>query len=180
MSENIRSHKGMTPESSSEAYVDPSAVVIGDVKIGADSGIWPCVSIRGDVNHIQIGERTNIQDGSVLHVTHKGERTDGRGFTCIIGNDVTVGHKVLLHGCTLEDACFIGMGSMIMDGAVVETGAMLAAGSLVTEGKRLEAGYLYLGAPAKKIRPLTDEEKTNILGSAQRYAEHAKEHLEGF
>ncbi|OOZ36590.1 gamma carbonic anhydrase family protein [Solemya velesiana gill symbiont] len=154
---NIRPFDGMQPKIADDAWVDDSAVVIGDVEIGSDSSIWPLTAVRGDIHAIRIGERTNIQDGSVLHVTHDSRFNPG-GFSLNIGNDVTVGHKVMLHGCTIGDHCLVGMGAIVMDGAVVESRVILAAGSLVPGGKVLESGCLYRGSPAKKVRELSAEE----------------------
>lgn len=164
----IRSFKGVMPKIGKAAYVDEDAVVIGDVELGEDASIWPMCSIRGDVNLIRIGARTNIQDGSVLHVTHRfGALPEGHPTR--IGNDVTVGHKVILHGCTVEDLCLIGMGSSVLDGAIIRSKVLLGAGSLVPEGKDLEGGYLWLGRPAKRMRELTDQELKWFEYSAKHY-----------
>lgn len=168
MNQNIRPFKKQLPEIAESAYIDPAAVVIGDVVIGADSSVWPMATIRGDVNSISIGERTNIQDGSVLHVTHEGPLAPD-GFSLNIGSEVTVGHKVVLHACTVEDKCLIGMGSVVLDGAVISSGCILGAGSVVSPGKVLEGGYLYLGAPARKIRELNQKEKDFLSYSAKHY-----------
>lgn len=149
-------------------YVDETALVVGDVTIGEDSSIWPMTVVRGDVNKITIGSCTNIQDGSVLHVTHP-HQTLPDGFSLHVGNNVTVGHKVILHGCVIGDNCLIGMGSTIMDGAVIQSHVLVGAGSLVAPGKELESGYLYLGSPVKKVRQLTDEEYAWIDYSAIHY-----------
>ena len=154
---NIRSFENYTPMIDETVFVDDSAVVTGNVVIGKDSSVWPCCSVRGDIHSITIGERTNIQDGSVLHVTHDSEFAPG-GFKLKIGNDITVGHSVVLHACTVEDLCLIGMGSVVLDGAVVQSGAMVGAGSLVPPNKVLESGYLYLGNPVVQKRPLSERE----------------------
>lgn len=154
------------PHVDDSAYVDPQAAVIGDVMIGADSSVWPMAVVRGDVHRIRIGERTNIQDGTVIHVTHP---HDEQGHATTLGNDVTVGHRVVLHGCTIGNECLIGIGTVIMDGAVVQDRVLVGAGSLVTEGKVLESGHLYLGAPARKVRVLTDEEIARFKYSAGHY-----------
>jgi carbonic anhydrase/acetyltransferase-like protein (isoleucine patch superfamily) len=168
MADSIRSYKGTRPSIDASAYIDPSAAVIGDVVIGADSSVWPMTAIRGDVNRIRIGARTNIQDGSVLHVTAPGPLApQGHGLS--IGDDVTVGHKVVLHACTIEDGCLIGMGSVVLDGAVIRSGAMVGAGSVVSPGKELEGGYLYLGTPARQARPLNDSEKAYFSYSSKHY-----------
>lgn len=153
----IRPYKDIIPRIAPSAYVDESAVVIGDVVIGADSSILPTCVVRGDVNKIRIGARTNIQDGGVVHVTHK-HAGHPAGYPTIIGNGVTVGHKVILHGCTVEDCCLIGMGSILLDGSIIRSHVLLAAGSLVPTDKELEGGYLWMGSPVKKTRPLTDKE----------------------
>jgi len=153
----IRNFEDKSPRIGSNSYIDESAVVIGDVVIGDDCSIWPMTVIRGDVNIIRIGNRSNIQDGCVLHVSHQGEHNP-RGAELHIGDEVTVAHKVLLHGCRIGNQCLIGMGSIVMDNAIVEDRVMLGAGSLVTPGKTLHSGYLYLGNPARRARELKDNE----------------------
>ena len=171
----IRAFDGHTPNIDQSAYVDESAVVIGDVKIGADSSVWPCTVIRGDVNYIHIGERTNVQDGSVLHVVHaSAEFTREDGAALVIGDDVTVGHKAILHACTVGNRCLIGMGAIVMDYSVVEDEVIIAAGSVVPPGKTLESGHLYLGNPAKKKRALTEKERVFLTYSAQNYVKLSK------
>lgn len=171
----IRAFDGHTPKVDESAYIDESAVVIGRVEIGADSSVWPCTVIRGDVNEIRIGERTNVQDGSVLHVVHdSAEFTREGGAALIIGDDVTVGHKAILHACTIGNRCLIGMGAIVMDYTVVEDEVIIAAGSVVPPGKTLESGYLYLGNPAKQARPLSDKERTFLTYSAQNYTSLSK------
>jgi len=166
----LRSYKGFLPTIAKTTYVDEHAAVIGDVVIGEDSSIWPMCSVRGDVNIIRIGARTNIQDGSIVHVTHPyKEFPDGHAVH--IGDDVTIGHQVTAHGCVIEDRCLIGMGSTILDGAVLRKHVFLGAGSLVTEGKELTGGSLWLGRPAKRIRELTDEEWKWFEYSAKHYVE---------
>lgn len=165
---SVRSFEGKQPVFPPSAYIDEQAMVAGDVEIGKDSSVWPMSVVRGDVNTIRIGERTNIQDGSVLHVTHDSEYAAG-GSPLLVGSDVTVGHKVVLHACTVEDRCLIGMGAIVLDGAVVKSGAMVGAGSLVTPGKVLEGGYLYVGSPAKRVRALSDREKAFLEYSAAHY-----------
>ncbi|OBT15660.1 gamma carbonic anhydrase family protein [Vibrio sp. UCD-FRSSP16_10] len=173
---SLRSYKGMQPVIGSGVYVDESAVIVGDVKIGTDSSIWPQVAARGDVNHIHIGQRTNIQDGSVLHVTHKNP-SNPEGHPLIIGNDVTVGHLVMLHGCTIKDRVLVGMSSIILDGAIIEDDVLIGAGSLVPPNKVLESGYLYVGHPVKKIRPLTGEEMAFLPKSANNYVQNKNDYL---
>ncbi len=172
----IRTFKGVSPTLGPGSYVDESAAVIGDVGLGEDASIWPMCSIRGDVNSIRIGARSNIQDGSVIHVTHRyGDLPEGNATH--IGSDVTVGHKVILHGCTVEDLCLIGMGSVILDGAVIRSKVLLGAGSLVPEGKDLEGGYLWLGRPAKKMRVLTEEELKWFEYSAMHYVKLKNDYM---
>jgi carbonic anhydrase/acetyltransferase-like protein (isoleucine patch superfamily) len=174
---NIRSFESYTPQIDETAFIDESAVVTGNVIIGEDSSVWPCCSIRGDIHSITIGERSNIQDGSILHVTHDSEFAPG-GFKLTIGNDITVGHNVVLHACTVEDLCLIGMGSVVLDGSVVQSGAMVGAGSLVPPNKVLEGGYMWLGSPVKKIRQLTEKEKAFLGYSAKHYVDLKNRHSE--
>ena len=172
---SIRDFEGHSPRIAASAWIDPMALVIGDVEIGADSSLWPGVVARGDIHYIRIGARTNIQDGSILHVTHDSEYAPG-GHPLVVGNDVTVGHQVTLHACTIEDKCLIGMGAIILDGAIVRSGAMVGAGSLVSPGKELEGGYLWLGQPARRARPLTEQEKAYLEYSAAHYVRLARRH----
>lgn len=173
----IRSYQGMTPQLGKAVFVDPSAVVLGDVVLGDDVSVWPLTVIRGDMHRIRIGARTSIQDGSVLHITHAGPYNPD-GFPLIIGDDVTVGHQAMLHGCTIGSRVLVGMGAMIMDGAVVEDEVIIGAGSLVPPGKTLEGGYLYVGRPAKQARPLTDKERSFFSYTAANYVKLKDKHLE--
>lgn len=173
---SIRNYRNITPVIGKDVYIDETALVIGDVSIGAHSSVWPMTVIRGDVNKITIGSCANIQDGSVLHVTYP-HQNHPDGFALHVGNNVTVGHKVILHGCSVEDSCLIGMGSTIMDGAVLPSYVMVGAGSLVAPGKVLESGYLYVGSPARKVRPLGDSERQWIDYSAKHYHELKNEYL---
>ncbi|MBL4761973.1 MAG: gamma carbonic anhydrase family protein [Gammaproteobacteria bacterium] len=176
----IRHFKGINPKFESSTYIDSDAHVSGDVIIGADSSVWPMVAIRGDVNCIRIGERSNIQDGSVLHVTHASALiTSPEGSPLIIGDNVTIGHNATVHACTLEDECLIGMGAVVLDNAVVEKNAFVGAGAVVGPGKIIEGGYMWLGAPAKRIRPLTEKELAYFAYSAQHYVTLKDEHLAG-
>ena len=163
-------YQGILPKIAKDAFIAPSASIIGDVEIGSKSGVWFNVTIRGDVAKVTIGEGTNIQDGTSIHVTRDGHPT-------IIGNRVTIGHAALLHACKLEDDSFIGMGALVMDDAVVESGAMVAAGAMVTQGKRIPKGQLWAGRPAKYFRDLTEEESAFIPISAAHYIKHAEEYL---
>lgn len=158
----LRPHKGRFPKVDPTAFVDESAQVIGDVTVGPESSIWMNVVVRGDVHAIRIGARTNVQDGSVLHVTR-------RTHPLVIGDDVTIGHAAVIHGCTLENHAFIGMRATVMDGAVIGEFAFVAAGALVTQGRKIPPRTLVMGAPAKPVRELTDEEVERIRRSAQNY-----------
>lgn len=175
---SIRTYLQYKPSIKTSCFIDESAVVIGNVKIGNDSSVWPLVAIRGDVNVICIGNNSNIQDGSVLHVTHDGPYDYNRGgYALTIGNNVTVGHNVILHGCTIEDNCLIGMGSIIMDGVVIAANTIIGAGSLVSPGKQLDSGYLYVGRPARKVRALSEDEKESIFYSANHYVKLKNSYL---
>lgn len=165
----ILPYKGHQPHIDFRAFVAPSAAVIGDVHIGPDSGIWFGCVIRGDVNFIRIGARTNIQDGTVVHVSSRDHPT-------LIGDDITIGHAAVIHACTLEDGCFIGMKATIMDGAVVEAGAMVAAGALVPPGKRVAAGQLWAGMPARYLRDCGEAERDTIAYTAPHYVELARQY----
>jgi gamma-carbonic anhydrase len=165
----IRPHKGIRPVIAEDVFLAETAVVIGDVSIGAGSGIWYGCVLRGDVASIKIGARTNIQDGSVVHVT-------GQTWPTIVGDDVTVGHMALLHGCVIESGAFVGMGSIVMDGCVIEEGAMIAAGAMLTPGKRIPKGELWGGRPAQFLRPVKDEERVMFQSSAAGYARLAQEY----
>ncbi len=163
----IRSYRGRTPQIPASAYIDPDAVIIGDVTIGEHSSVWPRVVIRGDVNWIRIGARTNIQDGSVLHVmkdTHP----------LVLGDAVTIGHGVILHGCTIESSVLIGMGSILLNGAKIGSGSIVAAGTLVPEGAVVPPGSLFMGHPGKLRRALTPEDQASIEAYAARYIEYSE------
>lgn len=175
---SIRYYQGVAPTIGARVYVDPSAVVIGKVRIGDDSSIWPTAVVRGDVHEIEIGARTSIQDGSVLHVTHDGPYAPG-GRALLIGSDVTVGHRVVLHACTIGDACLVGMGSVVLDDVVAEDHVMIGAGSVVPPGKRLERGSLYVGGPARKVRDLTARELEFLRYSAAQYVKVKDSYLAG-
>lgn len=174
----IRSYTGIKPVIGQRVYIDESAVVIGKVTLADDASIWPMAVARGDVNSISVGPRSNVQDLSMLHVTHDGPYSPG-GVPLRIGADVTVGHKCILHACDIGDRCLIGMGSIVMDAAVVESDVLLGAGSLVSPGKRLESGFLYRGSPAQKVRALTDAEREMLLYSAQHYVRMKDRYLAG-
>ena len=161
----IRAYRGKRPQVAASAYIDEAATVIGDVQIGEDSSVWPGVVIRGDVHYVRIGARTNLQDGSVLHVMRD-------EHPLVLGDNVTIGHGVVLHGCTIESRCLIGMGSIILNGAKVGTGSIVAAGTLITEGAVVPPGSLVMGHPGRVRRELNDEEQLSIDGYAQRYVEY--------
>ncbi len=175
---NIIKYKDTTPTIADDAWIAPGATVIGDTVIGSDCSIWFGAVIRGDVHHIRIGARTSVQDLSMLHVTHykKPDKSDGNPL--IIGDDVTIGHRVMLHGCTIEDACLIGMSATILDGAVIGKESIVGAGSLVTKNKTFPPRSLIMGSPAKVVRDLTDEEVEELYASAKRYVEFAQGYME--
>jgi carbonic anhydrase/acetyltransferase-like protein (isoleucine patch superfamily) len=162
---DIRAYRGKRPVIAASAYIDPASVIIGDVTIGEDSSVWPMCVIRGDVHHIRIGARTNIQDGSVLHVM-RGE------WALLVDDEVTVGHSVTLHGCTIEPRCLIGMGAIILNGAVVGTGSIIAAGALIPERTVIPPGSLVMGSPGKVKRPLDETDQSSIRDYAHRYVEY--------
>ncbi len=170
MTHSIATFNGITPNVHPTAYVDPMARIVGDITLGENSSVWPFVAARGDVNHMRVGKRTNIQDGTVLHVTHKSVKNPS-GWPLLIGDDVTIGHAAVLHGCTIGHRVLVGMGAIVLDGAVVEDDVVIGAGSLVPPGKRLESGYLYLGSPCKRARPLTEGELNFFTYSANNYVE---------
>lgn len=163
----LRTYNSISPIIGKESWVDDSAVVIGKCELGEDVSIWPNATLRGDVNNIKIGDRTNIQDGAVVHTTHESPLT--KGSKCIVGKDVTIGHNAVLHGCIIEDESLIGMGAVVLDNAVVQKHVLVGANSLVPPGKVLESGYLYVGSPVKQARPLTEEEKAFFKYSAEHY-----------
>lgn len=158
----IRSYRGVLPKVAASAYIDPSAQVIGNVMVGERSSIWPNATLRGDVNTIRIGEETNVQDNSVLHV-------DEGPFPLTLGDRVTVGHSVVLHGCTVEDESLIGIGAVVLNGVVVGAGSVIAAGAVVPEGMQIPPGSMVMGVPAKIRREVTAEEKERFRVNAQHY-----------
>ncbi len=168
----ILPYQGRIPRIADDVFVAHGAVIVGDVEIGRQSSIWFNCVLRGDLNVIRVGARTNIQDGTVVHI-------DSREFSTTIGDDVTIGHMALVHACTLEDRCFVGMGAMVMDGAVVETGAMVAAGALVTPGKRVPSGELWGGRPARRMRALTDEDTSLFAEIVDGYVRLAANYASG-
>ena len=164
----IRSFKGITPRLGARSYVDPAAVLVGDVELGDDASLWPCAVVRGDVHHVRIGARTNVQDGAVIHVTHAGPYTDA-GFPTIIGADVTIGHAAVIHACTIEDACLIGMHATVLDGAVVRRHGFVAAGAVIPPGQVGGERELWVGNPARKLRELADRAVEQLYYSAAHY-----------
>jgi carbonic anhydrase/acetyltransferase-like protein (isoleucine patch superfamily) len=162
---DIRPYRGKCPQISASAYIDPAAIIIGDVIIGEDSSVWPATVIRGDVHHIRIGARTNIQDGSVLHVMRD-------EYPLILGDDVTIGHSCTLHGCTIESRCLVGMGAILLNGVVIGSGSIVAAGTLLTERTVIPPGSLVVGHPGKVKRALTAIDQASIDSYAQRYVSY--------
>jgi len=174
---NLRSYKGVLPIVGKNAYIDNSAVLVGDITLADDVSIWPLVAARGDVNTITIGARTNIQDGTVLHVTRKSTHNPN-GNPLIVGDDVTVGHQCMLHGCQLGNRILVGMGAIIMDGAIIEDDVFIGAGSLVPPNKTLKSGYLYVGNPVKQVRVLKESEAEFLKVSALNYVELKNDYLD--
>ncbi len=174
----LRKFKNSQPKIGTHVYIDETAVVIGDVVLGDDVSVWPAAVVRGDVESIRIGEGTNVQDGSVLHVSHAGDYSEN-GHPLIIGKGVTIGHKAVVHACTVGNYCLIGIGAIILDDAVLEDYVMLGAGALVPQGKKLEGGFLYVGVPAKQVRPLKDSEKEFLEYSYKHYIDLKDDYLKG-
>lgn len=172
----IRSFQGISPQLAPGVYIDESAQVIGDVTLGEDASVWPLTVVRGDVNKITIGARSNVQDNCCLHVTHDGPYTPG-GVELIIGEEVTIGHAVTLHACTIGNRCLIGMGAIVLDRAVLEDECFIAAGAMVSPGKRLKGGWLYRGTPAVPVRELTEQERENFRYSAAHYVRLKNKYL---
>lgn len=175
----VRAFRGKLPELGLRVYVDPAAAVIGDVVLGEDVSVWPGTVIRGDVNFIRIGARTNVQDGSVVHVTHAGPYTRSGGYPVCIGADVTIGHAAVVHACTIEDAVLIGMHATVLDGALVRRYGFVGAGAVIAPGKEVGERELWLGNPAKKVRLLSDREVEQLYYSAQHYVRLKDEYLAG-
>ncbi|HOV95667.1 MAG TPA: gamma carbonic anhydrase family protein [Thermomonas sp.] len=173
----IRSYRNVLPTLGPRVFIDPQACVIGDVVLGQDVSIWPFTVVRGDVNFIRIGDRTNVQDGSVIHVSHDGPHAKRGGFATHIGSDVTIGHKAIIHACTIEDAVLIGMGAVVLDGAVIRKHGFVGAGALIAPGKEVGEAELWLGNPAKKVRVLRDAEIEALYYSAGHYVRLKDEYL---
>lgn len=176
MSTPLSSYKGVAPSLGHAVYVADSARLVGDIHLDTDSSIWHMVAARGDVNHIRIGKRTNVQDGTILHVTRRSPNNP-TGYPLIIGDDVTIGHKCMLHGCTLGNRILVGMGAIVMDGVVVQDDVFIGAGTLVPPNKTLESGYLYVGNPMIKKRPLNEKEVAFLKQSATNYVELKNEYI---
>lgn len=174
---SLRSYKGVSPQFDDSVYLDDACVLVGDIFLDTDSSIWPLVAARGDVNHMRIGKRTNVQDGAILHVTRKSP-SNPDGHPLLIGDDVTIGHKAMLHGCSVGNRILVGMGAIILDGAILEDDVILGAGSLVPPGKVLKSGHLYVGSPAKQIRALTEAELQFLPQSADNYVRLKNEYLD--
>jgi carbonic anhydrase/acetyltransferase-like protein (isoleucine patch superfamily) len=173
---NIRPYRDINPTLGARVYVDPAATLIGDVVLGDDVSLWPGTVVRGDVNHIRVGHRTNIQDGTIVHVTHDGEYTPG-GFPTVIGCDVTIGHAAVIHACTIEDAVLIGMHATVLDGARVCKHGFVAAGAVVAPGKVVGERELWLGNPARRVRTLSEREIEQLYYSAGHYVRLKDEYL---
>lgn len=172
---NVRSFEGREPRVAPDAWIDPTALVIGDVTLGAGSSVWPMCVVRGDIHRIEIGAATNIQDGSILHVSHDSRFMAG-GAPLLIHDRVTVGHQVVLHGCEIRELCLVGIGARVLDRVVVEPRTMIGAGALVPPGRVLEGGYLWVGSPARRSRPLTDRELEYLEYVAGNYVRLAAAH----
>lgn len=164
----IRSFENLVPHIAASAWIDDSAVVIGDVQIGAEASIWPMCVVRGDIQSIRIGARSNVQDASIIHVSRPYPGNDA-GWPTLLGDDVVIGHKVALHGCTIHDRVLVGIGAIVLDGVEVQSDVIVGAGAVVTPGKTLESGYLYVGNPARRSRELRPEERARIPKMAQDY-----------
>ena len=177
MAKNIRPYLNSTPQLGNNCYIDEMSVVIGDVILAENVSVWPFAVIRGDVNHIRIGKNSNVQDHAMLHVSHK-KADKPNGSPLIIGEDVTIGHHVTLHGCTIGNRVLIGINSIVLDDVIIPDDVMIGAGTLVPPGKVLESGYLYVGSPAKKVSPLTEQELAFLPYSAQNYVKVSGHYLE--
>ncbi len=177
MNNNIRSYLEHTPQVDNSCYIDSMAVVIGDVHLAENVSVWPFAVVRGDVNSIRIGKNSNVQDHCMLHVSHK-KADKPEGSPLIIGEDVTIGHHVILHGCTIGNRVLVGIKTVILDDVIIEDDVMIGAGSLVPPRKRLESGYLHVGSPVQKVRPLTDKEKEFLPYSARHYVKVANNYQE--
>jgi len=176
MDHSIRSHAGISPNLSPRVYIDPAATVIGNVTLGEDASVWPGAVIRGDMHSIFIGCRTSIQDNAVLHISHASDFNPG-GWPLIIGDDVIVGHGVILHGCRVDSRVLVGNGAIVNDGAVIESEVVIGAGCVVPPGKTLESGHVYVGSPCKKLRAVTEKEKLFFTYSPANYVKLKNQYL---
>lgn len=174
----LRRYRDQSPRLGQRVYIDPCASVIGDVELGDDASVWPFTVIRGDVNFVRIGARTNVQDGTVIHVSHDGPHAKLGGFATVIGADVTIGHKAIVHACRIGDASLIGMGAIVLDGVVVEPNGFVGAGALVSPGKVVRSGELWLGNPSRCVRRLGQEEIDALLYSAGHYVRLKDDYLQ--
>ena len=178
MANSLRTFNGITPKLGKNVFIDASAVVIGDVVLGDDVSVWTCAVIRGDMHYIRVGSRTSVQDNAVLHITHASENFNPEGFPLNIGEDVTIGHAAVLHGCTIGNRVLIGIGAIVNDGAEIEDDVILGAGALVPPGKKLPSGYVYVGNPVKQLRPLTEDERSFLPYSPQNYIKLKNQYLQ--
>ena len=172
---SIRKFEEFTPQLDNNAWVDDTALVLGRVVLGEDTSVWPMSVLRGDINEIRVGKRTNIQDGTIVHVTHAG-RFNPSGFPTIIGDEVTIGHQAVIHACRIDNLSLIGMGAVLLDGCHVQSKVIVGAGSVVPPGKVLESGYLWLGSPVRRVRELTSEELEYLPYSADYYVQLKNRH----
>ena len=176
MDHSIRSHRGISPKLGQRVYVDPAATLIGDVTLGDDASVWPGAVIRGDMHSISVGARSNVQDNAVLHITHASD-FNPKGWPLVIGDDVVIGHRAVLHGCTLGNRILVGNGAIVNDGAVIHDEVIIGAGCMVPPGKILESGFVYVGNPCKQMRALTDREKTFFTYSPANYVKLKDQYL---
>ena len=176
MNSSIRTYQGISPQLGERVYIDPAAVVIGDVTLGDDVSVWPFAVIRGDMHKITVGHRSNVQDNAVLHITHASDYNPG-GWPLVIGDDVVIGHRAVLHGCRVGDRVLVGIGAIVNDGAIVEEEVIIGAGCLVPPGKTLESGYVYVGNPCKQLRPITDTERAFFTYSPANYVKLKDKYL---
>lgn len=176
MNPAIRSYQGILPTIGQRVYIDPAAVVIGKVTLADDVSVWPGAVVRGDMHEIAVGARSNVQDNAVLHITHASDYNPG-GWPLTIGEDVVIGHRAVLHGCTVKDRVLVGIGAIVNDGAIIEEEVIIGAGCLVPPGKTLESGYVYVGNPCKQLRPVTDGERSFFTYSPANYVKLKDEYL---
>lgn len=178
-SQPFRTYNGIAPRLGERVYIDPSATVIGDVELGDDVSVWPGAVIRGDMHSINVGDRSNVQDNAVLHITHASEYNPD-GWPLTIGDDVVIGHSAVLHGCTVGDRVLVGIGAIVNDGAIVEDEVIIGAGCLVPPGKRLASGFVYVGNPCRQLRVVTDDERLFFTYSPANYVKLKDQYLAEF